>query len=184
MPVHDAIPGLTRRVNFRQSIDLSRVCVVRSNWGRDRAARAHAADLVGAMVTELFAGRGAVHGAVSGVDFGCGAVGSAGRALGISLRDEGRPSADECRRGFALGGSEDDGNCVHRRIGIRDGVGGSRGELAGGGGESGTAKRHAEPAQFLLERGCSSLSVSGGSGCEERSDSVVPGSGRRVGAFW
>ena len=46
------------------------------------------ADLVGAMEPELFAGRSAVHGAVYGFDGGRRTVGSAGVALGISIRDQ------------------------------------------------------------------------------------------------
>jgi len=132
------------------------------------------------MGLELLAGGSAVHGAVYGFDGGGRTVGSAGVALGISIRDQDWARADECGGGPAIGGAEDARDFLHWSLWRRAGTGGSSSESAGGGGESGAAQRDVESAEFLLERGGGGLSISGGGRGEESPDNDLLGSGGRI----
>ena len=141
--------------------------------------RPDVADTVGAMGLNLFAGGSAVYGAVYGVDGGGRAVGGAGFALGISVRDQDWAPVDECGGG-AAGGAEGAGDYLHWGLRRRTGTGRSRGESAGGGGESGTAQRDAKPTELLLERGGGGLSIPGGGRGEESPDTGLSGIGGGV----
>ena len=124
-----------------------------ANWDRNCAVGSDVADALGAMVTELFAGRGIDFCSVRRVDAGGRTIRGSGSALGIPIRDQDGASRDGIGSGIAADGSEGDGNLVHRCLWCGAWACGASGEFGGGGGESGPPKRTVNVLNFCWSVG-------------------------------
>ena len=118
-----------------------------------RASRPHAANVIGALVVELFSGRSSVYRSVHRFHLRCRSFGSAGGAPRISLRHEGRPRIRNRRIGPLAVRLRSPGHRLHRGLWMGSGPGGSRGESCSSGGQPQPPQRETQCPQLLLECG-------------------------------